>query len=314
MKQDKVINIILAVANAVMVAVCVVLYLKTDRMEPRFVIQPAEIVYVPGMEEAVLYEGISAHDDHDGDITDKIVVEKIVENQTEGTVIVYYAVSDAAGNTAKFSKLFQAEYPVEVSAAGRDDRMVMELEKDLLSRTGAAGAENEAEHAAGGADAEESSGEDGGDSESQEGGDSGTQDDDAQDAGGREADGEEQADAEDDTEDDRAADADDENDRTENTGDVAPEEQVTAAPAVRSGAPELVFRTTEVKVDAGANVPWTEIISTLRDDKDDYATLYYNLQVSQYNRNKPGTYQVDVYTEDSDGNRSQTVPVTIIVR
>lgn len=118
MKHDKVISIVLTALNIVLVVVCVILYYRTDRTEPRFVLQPTEIIYTPDMDEMLLYEGINAHDNRDGDITDKIVIEKTVENQSEGTAIVYYAVSDAAGNVAKFSKLFPAKYPVEVSADG----------------------------------------------------------------------------------------------------------------------------------------------------------------------------------------------------
>lgn len=292
MKQDKVINIILAVVNAILVVVSAALYLKTDRTEPRFVVQPAVIIYTPGMEETALYEGLSAHDDRDGEITDKIVIEKIVENQAEGTAIIYYAVSDAAGNTAKFSKLFRAEYPVEVSAvvseSGRENQVMLEMEKDqpIPEETAEDGANRDESEA----DADPRA-DDGADDSSE-----GNDDEAAEE------------------EDDQADDADSENDRAGNEENAAPVTPAPAPAARNSGAPELVFRTTEVKVDPGANVPWTEIISTLRDDKDDYATLYYNLQVGQYNRNKSGTYQVDVYTEDSDGNRSQTVPVTIIVR
>lgn len=290
MKQDKVINIILAAVNAILVVVCVTLYLRTDRTEPRFVVEPAVIVYTPGMEETALYEGLSAHDDRDGEITDKIVIEKIVESQAEGMAIIYYAVSDAAGNTAKFSKLFRAEYPVEVSAAlsesGRESQVMLELEKDqsVLEDTAEDGADRD------GSEVNTDFGEDAESSDSEEESD------------GTPTDGE----------DDQADNTDYENDRVENEENETPVTPVSTAG--NRGVPELVFRTTEVKVDSGANVPWTEIISTLRDDKDDYATLYYNLQVGQYNRNKSGTYQVDVYTEDSDGNRSQTVPVTIIVR
>lgn len=305
MRQDKVVNIILAVVNAILVIVCAVLYFRTDRTEPRFVIQPAEVVYTPGMEETDLYEGISAHDDRDGDLTDKIVVEKVVENQEEGTAIIYYAVSDAAGNTAKFSKLFQAEYPVEVSAAvsesGREGQMVMELQKDQPSQAGVGeavqpeGETGSADHVTDVAGSPVESD----DGTNNETGDNAVKDN-GQDTAAADADG---------VGVDEAA---DENGRTEGRDNEPP--AIPAPEAGNSSAPELVFRTTEVKVDSGANVPWTEIISTLRDDKDDYATLYYNLQVGQYNRNKPGTYQVDVYTEDSDGNRSQTVPVTVIVR
>ena len=57
-----------------------------------------------------------------------------------------------------------------------------------------------------------------------------------------------------------------------------------------------------------------EIIGTLSDDKDGYETLFNNLEVSKYDKNQPGTYEVTVSTKDSDGNRSQTVPLTIIVK
>lgn len=115
MKQDKVINIILAAVNIILMALCAALYLKSDRMEPVFAVQPTEIMYTPGMEEPVLYEGLRAYDDRDGDMTDRIVIEKVVENREEATAVIYYAVSDGAGNTAKFSKLFPAKYPDEAA-------------------------------------------------------------------------------------------------------------------------------------------------------------------------------------------------------
>ena len=67
-------------------------------------------------------------------------------------------------------------------------------------------------------------------------------------------------------------------------------------------------------MNAGQGPAWVDIIGTLSDDADDYNTLFQNLNVSRYDRNKPGTYQVSVYTEDSDGNKSQSVPLTIVVQ
>ncbi|MCM1122225.1 MAG: DUF5011 domain-containing protein [Eubacterium sp.] len=271
MKQGKVIGMVLAAVNGILAVVCIVLYFRTDRTEPRFIIQPAEITYQPDMEESFLYEGIAAHDDRDGDLTDKIVIEKKVENQAEGSVIIYYAVSDAAGNVAKFSKLFSAEYPAEVQVAGKESVMrqlemdqavqgnMEEITKDAVSET----------------DTKADQEEDGGNEE------------------------------------ETANDRGDAPDNGNGDAQAAPE---SVSPIRNTETPELVFRTTEVTIDAGTNVPWTEIISTLRDDKDDYATLYYNLQVSPYNRNKSGIYPVTVYTEDSDGNRSQVVGVTITVK
>ncbi len=303
MKQDKVINSILLIVNVVLAVVCVAFYLRTDRTEPRFIIKPAEIIYTPGMDAAALYEGIEAYDECDGELTDKIVIEKTVENSEEGTVIIYYAVSDAAGNVSKFSKLFQANYPVEVSMevneAERENRTVRELEQNPVIQDDAVTAEDAAEGAGAAANEQEIAEGDVGLHEDDEEGD-GLQEDDEE-----TADGEESESNEDDSEEETQGGAD----------DMAVESPAALEQtAAGSSAPELVFRTTEVTVDAGANVPWTEIISTLRDDKDDYATLYYNLHVGQYNRNKAGTYRVNVYTEDSDGNRSAEVPVTITVR
>ncbi|MCM1121711.1 MAG: hypothetical protein NC416_03920 [Eubacterium sp.] len=291
MKQDKVICIILTVVNAVLAVICIVLLFRTDRTEPKFIIQPAEITYSPDMDESLLYVGIAAHDDRDGEVTDRIVIEKKVENRAEGSVIVYYAVSDSAGNVAKFSKLFSAEYPVEVPAAvsesGGSSQTVRQLEMVRTVSDGTAAEENKSD-ADTGKDTETDTGE-----EPEEDGGNENNSPDGEDADSDEEAGEDHVDA------------------AENSNEDTPEPIQTAR---NDGAPELVFRDTEVTIHSGANVPWTEIISTLKDDKDDYATLYYNLQVSQYNRNKPGIYPVTVYTEDSDGNRSQTVPVTITVR
>lgn len=318
MKQDKVVSIVLTVVNMILIIVCMVLYLGTDRTEPRFVIQPAEVLYTPDLEDVVLCEGISAHDDRDGDITGQIVIEKKVENREEGTAIIYYAVSDAAGNIAKFSKLFPAEYPVEVSAtvsdAGRESQEIQELERTqtVPDEGQEAGMEENPGQEAGAEENSEAEGVENGISEENDvnpgvtnpvngGSAQGIMKPEATAGAG----GGPQA----------------VNNGTDSRADAAVEgnEEAEAEPGAaaapeNSGAPELVLRTTNVTINSGTNVPWTEIISTLRDDKDDYAALYYNLQVSQFNRNKPGTYPVTVYTEDSDGNRSQTVPVTIIVR
>ncbi|MCM1223559.1 MAG: hypothetical protein NC548_54840 [Lachnospiraceae bacterium] len=301
MKQDKVAGMVLAVINVILVFVCGILYFRTDRTEPRFIIQPAEITYSPDMEESFLYEGIAAHDDRDGDLTDKIVIEKKIENRAEGSVIIYYAVSDAAGNVAKFSKLFSAEYPVEAQAAG-GEQIMRQLEMEQMAQGTAEEIVGEADN---GVDAD------------------GFLDEGAEEADPSAADGNEgnenaaeEGDVAPDGE-DRVSDegaADDRADTQDNGNGNVAETPETVQPTRNTGAPELVFRDTEVTIDAGTNVPWTEMISTLRDDKDDYATLYYNLQVSQYNRSRPGTYPVTVYTEDSDGNRSQTVSVIITVR
>ncbi|MDO4304915.1 MAG: hypothetical protein Q4D94_13490, partial [Bacillota bacterium] len=85
-------------------------------------------------------------------------------------------------------------------------------------------------------------------------------------------------------------------------------------PTVDPSAPVLTLKVSEVKVNAGQGPAWVDIIGTLTDDKDNYETLFKNLSVSKYDMNKPGTYQVTVSTEDSDGNQSGSVPLTIVVK
>ena len=76
MKNGKTLGIMLAIANAVLAIVSVVLYIGTDRKEPTFEFTETNVIYEEGMEESRLLEGIMAYDNVDGDLTDKIVVEK----------------------------------------------------------------------------------------------------------------------------------------------------------------------------------------------------------------------------------------------
>lgn len=113
MKNGKTLGIMLAIANAVLAIVSVVLYIGTDRKEPTFEFTETNVIYEEGMEESRLLEGIMAYDNVDGDLTDKIVVEKRIENQEQNSVVIFYAVSDSAGNVAKCSREFTAIYRIE---------------------------------------------------------------------------------------------------------------------------------------------------------------------------------------------------------
>ena len=94
---------------------------------------------------------------------------------------------------------------------------------------------------------------------------------------------------------------------------VQPQEQ-PPIPSVAESAPILSLKMGEVKTAVGVAPAWVNIIHTLSDDKDNYETLFQNLSVSKYDVNKAGTYHVTLVTEDSDGNKSQSVPCTIIVQ
>lgn len=139
MKQNRVINIALLMINVILIAVCAVMYLRADRIAPEFEFQAADVIYRREMNTAELLAGITAYDRADGDVTDRIVIEKITENQKDSTAVVFYAVSDRSGNVAKTSKLFQAVFD-KGAESFMEAGISAELNRDL---TGSEGSEEE---------------------------------------------------------------------------------------------------------------------------------------------------------------------------
>lgn len=80
------------------------------------------------------------------------------------------------------------------------------------------------------------------------------------------------------------------------------------------GRPSMVFKSREVKVQAGTMPAWVEVLEGLHDDKDDYATLLQSLTLhGEYDISRAGTYSVSVTVTDSDGKESNAYPITLIV-
>jgi hypothetical protein len=273
-------------ANLVLAAVCLVAYAKEDKVKPEFMFETGDFIYYLESEETdALLQGIMAHDDRDGDITDRIVIEKITENRDSSTVVVYYAVSDSAGNVAKISRVFPAVFQETEHEEAAQAFAVAEMPNvEILENQEVKGdnAKNPGDRTDSEEDgqAEEDEAENGGQEEREDGGQA------------------------------AADEAEDRRDEAADSGENAREQQTPDT----GSAPVLTLKKAEVTIEAGTTPPWTEIIETLRDDKDDYATLYYNLNISRYNRNQQGDYPVTLYTEDSDGNRSGTVTVMVHVK
>lgn len=298
MKQSRILVISIIIADLVLAAVCMIAYSREDRTRPEFRFQTDEYIYTGRDGEDKLLESITAYDDRDGDISERIVIEKITENREASTIVVYYAVSDSAGNVAKISRVFVADFREQGSPGGEGVEAPDGAPEDKgLSMEGAPGLGDAGEDgASGGTDGEDGTG---------DGAPGGTDETGEEDGAGDSTPG--------------GTDGAEGNAGQEPPAAAGPEAQGPAAgegaPVEdRSGHPVLTLRTDEVTIAAGTSPPWTEIIETLRDDKDDYATLYYNLSVSRFNRDQAGDYPVSLYTEDSDGNRSETVTVTVHVR
>ena len=278
MKQSKIIAIAFMIGNLVLIIFCAVFYLKADRKAPQFSFGASELTYAEGMDSSLLLTGITAVDDKDGDLTDRIVVEKVVWNPQRDAVVVYYAVSDQAGNVSKISR----QFPAAGEAAGQNqEEMRMGMESGIWQ-------ELEAETP--------SSGEPEGMEEPLE-----------------EADPSPEP-TEEPTPEPSAepTEAPTPEPLAEPTEEPTPEP--TPKPTVNPGIPVLTLKTSEVTTSVGVPPAWVNVIGTMTDDKDSYETLFHNLKVSKYDVNKAGTYQVSVSTEDSDGNPSRAVPLTIVVK
>lgn len=292
MKQGRITGIIFATVNVILIAVCVVLYLRTDRTAPEIEFYASEAVYVEGRETAGLLDGVRAYDKVDGDITERVVIEKITTDRESGSAVVYYAVSDYAGNVAKASRVFDAVYMEEEAEestrfpeAGIDAEMnlpekVQTMVKDNGAEEDPAGIEDREENntpVPNGTDVPSGT-------DVPEGAEAPTK-------------------------------TPEKTPEPRTPANTTPELEPVRAPVPEAdpSVPILTLKVSEVKVRLGQGPAWVDLIGTLSDDKDNYETLFRNLSVSKYDKDKAGSYAVSVHTEDSDGNRSQSIPLTIIV-
>ncbi len=290
MKRSRIIGMALAGANVILVLLCAFLYLGKDRQEPEITFQAVDAVYQEGMDTEALLTGVTARDTRDGDLSDRIVIERISEDRQNKTVVVFYAVSDGAGNVARASRVFDAVFMEQDEDDPKDREMEGQpFEAGITAELKERDTDKEAE-----VDEEPES----------------------------PAPVETPKATEKPTPLPAASQAPEQERTPAPENGPEPEDEPASEEASEEGtmadtgnhAPVLSLKTSEVEVEAGQGPAWVDLIETLSDDRDGYETLFRNLSVSRYDRNKPGTYQVSVSTEDSDGNISETVPLTIIVK
>ena len=100
--------VVFTVLNIILIVTCVVLLLGRDRKAPVISFSENDLIYYSGIDNEKLLQGVAAMDAKNGDVSDRIVVEKIVQNKNEDRAVVYYAVTDLDGNAAKASRVFEA--------------------------------------------------------------------------------------------------------------------------------------------------------------------------------------------------------------
>ena len=106
MRPDRVIALLLFVASIVLALITGALWFEKDRQEPEIIFSSLPLVYDGNTVREDLLQGVEARDDRDGDITSRIVLEKVVISADGDSAVVYYAVSDSAGNITKATRRF----------------------------------------------------------------------------------------------------------------------------------------------------------------------------------------------------------------
>lgn len=284
--------IVFTVLNLILIVVCVVLLLNRDRKAPVLSFSENDLIYYSGIDNEKLLQGVSAMDAKDGDVSDRIVVEKIVQNKNESRAVVYYAVTDLDGNAAKASRVFEAVDEAtgnamkDIGMAGFDGDIEKVLPADSEN-------EEQREDTDDTVDAQEE------DAEAEtEASPSASPTPDAAEQRRRE---QEEA--------DRKAQEEEEERQREEARRRAEEEA-----AAKAGNPRIVLKNTSVNTTAGQLPAWVDAVGSFQDDKDGYETLFKNLKASKYDVNAKGDHAVTLTTTDSDGNVSDPVTVTVHVK
>lgn len=293
--------VVFTVLNIILITVCVVLLLNKDRKPPVISFSGNDLIYYSGIDNEKLLQGVGAVDAKDGDVTDRIVVEKIVQNKNENRAIVYYAVTDLDGNAAKASRVFEAvneatgDAMKDIGMAGFDGDMDEALSNETEGMTPEIGGNEEMQENVGDMQGEEGEDTQAESSPSMSPSPSASPTPDAEERRRKE---QEEADRQ----------AEEEQRQQEEARRKAEEE------AAKAGNPKIILKNTTVNTTTGQLPAWIDVIGSFQDDKDGYESLFKNLKASKYDVNAKGDHAVTLTTTDSDGNVSDPVSVTVHVK
>lgn len=289
------------VLNIILIVTCVVLLLGRDRKAPVISFSENDLIYYSGIDNEKLLQGVAAMDAKNGDVSDRIVVEKIVQNKNEDRAVVYYAVTDLDGNVAKASRVFGAvnestgNAMKDIGMAGFDDDMDEAISNETEGMTPEIGGNEEMQENVGDMQGEEGEDTQAESSPSMSPSPSASPTPDAEERRRKE---QEEADRQ----------AEEEQRQQEEARRKAEEE------AAKAGNPRIILKNTTVNTTAGQLPAWIDVIGSFQDDKDGYESLFKNLKASKYDVNAKGDHAVTLTTTDSDGNVSDPVSVTVHVK
>ncbi|MCD8337791.1 MAG: DUF5011 domain-containing protein [Lachnospiraceae bacterium] len=79
------------------------------------------IVYMDGMTDEELLEGVVATDDEDGDVSESLTVERIVTNRDEAKATVIYVAKDSRNNIAKVTRVIDYNMESETESETEEE-------------------------------------------------------------------------------------------------------------------------------------------------------------------------------------------------
>ncbi|MBE5843441.1 MAG: hypothetical protein E7302_04565 [Butyrivibrio sp.] len=107
--KSNILAFFLSIGSIGLAVLIVWFYNMSDRTAPEMRFMAMDLVYDSNTAESDLLKGVMAYDAVDGEITDRVVVEKAILDEEQQTAVVYYAVSDLSGNVTKQSRVFPAD-------------------------------------------------------------------------------------------------------------------------------------------------------------------------------------------------------------
>ena len=127
--KEKTLGFIVGGLNLILLIVCVVFFLGKDEAAPVISIGDCDYVYEEDLPLELLYQGVTAYDQEDGDLTEQIVIEKVVTDRAKGSATITYGVCDSVGNVGKATRTLEMPVLTRIQFPGAgeaDNREVAE--------------------------------------------------------------------------------------------------------------------------------------------------------------------------------------------
>lgn len=303
-KHGKLITAIVFVLSAIALCALILLKMGEDKTKPEIKFAETALVYETGMKQEALLTDITATDKEDGDLTDRIVIEKITENEKKKTATITYAVNDSAGNVQKASRVLPLTITKTTEQQTQTDDQIKNQITNQIKKE-----ENKPQTAS--KDTTENTAQDA-DTQTDNRENSDTESESDKDARIKALEAQlEQIEQENEEENRAQIDAAVE----ERLSQIQAEEtQREIEQAEQAGIPKITLKSTVIVTTVGRAPAWVEAIQSLSDDTDNYNTLFSTLQYTKYDLNKKGTYPVALTVTDTDGNTSEAVTINVVVK